>query len=208
MGYRKPTVASPIEAGRFFIHGAHDKENAKAGRINLEVDAGQAFGTGSHGTTKACLLALDELTKGPKPANALDLGTGTGILAMAMTRAFGIPVLASDNDPIAVDVATENARSNAIDHEQIRYLTAEGTDHSVIRTHAPFDLITANILAGPLITMAADIAVILATGGRLILSGLLQTQEAAIERAYLNEGLTVQSRFPIGDWQTLVMTKP
>lgn len=202
----------PIRAGRFFVHTPAFRASRPADGIAFEIDAGLAFGTGHHATTTGCLLVLDRLKRsGANFANILDLGTGTGLLAFAALRLWPTArVAASDVDPIAVEVSRENARINAIrlgrSRGQIELLAAAGIDHPRLRARAPYDLIVANILAGPLIELAATIAVALAPGGRLILAGLLDRQAALLETAYRRHGMMAVTRLP-GEWPVLVMRK-
>ena len=209
-------ILEPIVAGRFVAFGAHDSDNVDDGLIHLLVEAGQAFGTGSHGTTKGCLLALSALDADPEftPKNALDVGTGSGILAMAAARLWDIPVLASDNDPIATETAASTFKANDITARAvtsassgIALVTAEGFDTDAIKDEAPFDVIIANILALPVIEMAPDIAASLSPNGMVILSGLLKTQENDVVAAYKAQGLVVQQSFPIDEWQALLLQR-
>ena len=194
----------PIRAGRFFVAGAHDMHKAPGGSLRLQIEAAQAFGTGSHPTTRGCLLALDALAKRRRIAKALDLGTGSGILAFALARLFPAPVLATDIDPVAVATARENARINLV-HRRTRFITADGLHHPALTARLPHDLIIANILAGPLKRLARPIAAALAPGGTLILSGLLARQEPYVRAAYRAQGLRLRSRLVIDGWATLVL---
>lgn len=197
----------PLSAGRFFIHGQHDRNERRGGGINIELDAGQAFGTGHHGTTLGCLIALDKVLKYQSPQNMLDLGCGTGILAIAAARATSRPVLASDIDPIAVQVTRANAKINNVG-PLINAVTAVGTHHAVLQTRAPYDLIMANILAGPLMKLAPKITPLLTPKGRLILSGLLLHQAARIIARYRTQGLVLVSREELDGWATLTLVHP
>jgi len=194
----------PIRAGRFFVAGAHDMAKAPGGCLRLQIEAAQAFGTGSHPTTKACLLALDALAKRRRIKNALDLGTGSGILSFALARLFARPVLGTDIDRIAVATAKENARINGL-APRARFIAADGLHHPVIKARLPYDLIIANILAGPLKRLARPVTAALAPGGTLILSGLLASQEAYVRAAYRTQGLRLKSRLVIDGWATLVL---
>lgn len=200
---------SPVDAGRFFVFGSHDADKVPAGRVPLQIEATVAFGTGHHGTTLGCLLAYDRLlTAGWRPARVLDVGCGTAVLAMA--AAATLPealVIASDIDRVAVDVAEANVAINGLDG-RIDCLEATGLDHARIAATAPFDVIFANILKGPLIELAPAIATHLATGGRAILSGLLAVQADSVTAAYVAAGMTLNSRDDIGEWSTLVLQKP
>lgn len=202
---------TPIAAGRFYVHPPHHPP--REGTINFCIDAGQAFGTGQHATTLGCLLALDaEAAAGARYRNIVDLGTGTGLLAFAAQAVWPhAQVLATDNDPIAVDVAADNARLNAVPLGDtagaVMLCVADGMDAPAIQARAPFDLIVANILAQPLIDMAPAIAAGLAPGGRLILSGLLGTQANAVAAAYGDAGVGGAVRADHGDWAVLCLRK-
>ena len=194
----------PVRAGRFFVHGSHDAEKLPAGAIPLLVDAGQAFGTGHHETTAGCLEYISDLVKPGVPLNALDIGTGTGVLAIAIAKLARVNVLASDIDPLAVKVTRANARANGV-APFIGAVTAKGFGHQALRARAPYDLIVANILARPLVSLAPSFRTNLRPGGTLILSGLLRTQEAMVRSAMGLQGLKLVSRKPKGDWVTLRM---
>lgn len=197
----------PIRAGRYFIHGSHDRHKARLSAGDIEIDAGQAFGTAHHGTTKGCLLALDHLFKNRQSdryQNILDLGTGTGLLAIAAARVLGRQVLASDIDPISVKVARENAALNTIG-PLVRVVEANGLHHRVLQNNGPYDLLIANILAAPLLAMAPDIKKAMRPRGDLILSGLLRTQSRAIEARYHGQGFTLKKRLPLDEWMTLIL---
>lgn len=199
---------SPVDAGRFFVFGSHDADKVPPGRVPLQIEATVAFGTGHHGTTLGCLLAFDRLlTAGWRPAKVADIGCGTAVLAMA--AAATLPdalVIASDIDRVAVDVAEANVAINNLDG-RVECLEAAGLDHARIHAAAPYDLIFANILKGPLIELAPAISTHLATGGRAILSGLLAVQADSVTSAYVAAGLCLQSRDDIGEWSTLVLQR-
>jgi ribosomal protein L11 methyltransferase len=199
---------SPVDAGRFFVFGSHDADKVPEGRVPLQIEATVAFGTGHHGTTLGCLLAFDRLlTAGVRPAKVTDIGCGTAVLAMA--AAATLPealVIASDIDRVAVDVAEANVAINGLEG-RVECLEAAGLDHARLSAAAPFDLIFANILKGPLIELAPGLARGLATGGRAILSGLLVTQADSVAGAYQSEGLCLQERNDIGEWCTLVLQR-
>lgn len=178
----------PVRAGRFLVHGSHDRDKVRMGDLAIEIDAGQAFGTGHHGTTAGCLEMIESVTRAHTPRNALDLGTGSGVLAIAVAKLKKIPVLATDIDPVAVRVAAENARLNGI-VSGMALETAPGFHSSAFRKHGPFDLIIANILARPLIKMAPQLATHLAPGGDVILSGILAAQRWKVIAAYNGAGL-------------------
>ncbi len=199
---------APVDAGRFFVFGSHDLDKVPPGRVPLQIEATVAFGTGHHGTTLGCLLAFDRLlTAGVRPATVADIGCGTAVLAMA--AAATLPdalVIASDIDRVAVDVAEANVAINGLDG-RVTCLEAAGLDHAQLRAAAPFDVIFANILKGPLIELAPAIAGSLSTGGRTILSGLLVVQADAVTAAYVEAGLCLQSRDDLGEWCTLVLQR-
>jgi ribosomal protein L11 methyltransferase len=198
-----PTVA----AGRFFLYGSHDRDKRRAGGISLEIDAGTAFGTGHHATTQGCLLALDALLKWRKPRRILDVGCGTGVLALAAAKALHAAALASDIDPEAIRVARVNAHVNGV-FSLLNAVVASGLAHPLIRACVPYDLIFANILARPLIGLAQPISRALAPGGTLILSGMTRGQARAILAAYRNRGLIPIDKILRDSWSTLVLTKP
>ncbi|MBN8633373.1 MAG: 50S ribosomal protein L11 methyltransferase [Rhodobacterales bacterium] len=199
---------SPVDAGRFFVFGSHDADKVPAGRVPLQIEATVAFGTGHHGTTLGCLLAFDRLlTAGWRPGRVADVGCGTAVLAMA--AAATLPealVIASDIDRVAVDVAEANVAINGL-AGRVECIEAAGLDHARLRALAPYDLIFANILKGPLIELAPAIATHLATGGRAILSGLLAVQADSVAAAYVASGLILNSRDDIGEWSTLVLQR-
>ncbi len=201
---------APVEAGRFFVFGSHDADRVPTAtdRVPLQIEATVAFGTGHHGTTLGCLLAFDRLlTAGVRPARVADIGCGTAVLAMA--AAATLPealVIASDIDQVAVDVAEANVAINGLSG-RVTCLEAAGLAHDRLRAAAPFDLIFANILKGPLIELAPAIAGSLSTGGRTILSGLLVVQAEAVVAAYVAAGLCLQSRDDLGEWCTLVLQR-
>lgn len=195
---------APVRAGRFVVHGSHDAGCARPNEFAILIDAGMAFGTGHHGTTAGCLEAIANELKRQRFANALDLGSGTGVLAIAIAMAARIPVLASDIDPVADRIAAENARTNGVG-SLVETLTATGFDHRRLGELAPFDLIVANILAGPLQAMAHDLVGHLSPGGTVILSGLLPGQKARILAAYRLQGLRLERATVRDGWLTLVL---
>lgn len=194
----------PFSIGRFFIYPSFHHGGVPKGQTGIQIDPGMAFGTGTHATTRGCLLAIDEIGRAGQPESAIDVGCGSGILAIALTAIARRRVLACDNDPVAVEVTEENARINGVDGRVIA-VQSEGLDNDVIRRRAPFNLIVANILAQPLIELAPSIATALANGGQVVLSGLLTSQAPAVIEAYRAQGITLQKRIEGGDWSTLVM---
>ncbi len=173
----------PVRAGRFIVHGSHDRDKVRVNDIAIEIEAGQAFGTGHHGTTAGCLEMIEQVLRARTIRNALDLGTGSGVLAIAVAKMRPVPVLATDIDPIAIKVAKENARLNGI-VSGMALETAPGFHSDSFRKHGPFDLIIANILARPLIKMAPQLVTHLAPGGTVILSGILASQRWKVMSAY------------------------
>jgi ribosomal protein L11 methyltransferase len=198
----------PVEAGRFFVYGPHDADRVPPGRIALQIEATVAFGTGHHGTTLGCLRAFDRLAEaGFAPARVADIGCGTAVLAMAAAKVLpDARVIASDIDEVAVDVARANAAINGL-ADRLECIEAAGFDHPDLAAAAPFDLIFANILKGPLIELAPAMTAHLAPGGIAILSGLLVVQAEAVTAAYVAEGCTLQTREDIGEWSTLVLKR-
>lgn len=195
-----------FKAGPFFFYGSHFKGKVPKNMIGLEIDAGMAFGTGRHETTRGCLLAVARLAKSRTFRKPLDIGTGTGILAFGIARLCDVHVLAGDNDADAVRVARENAKVNGLSR-QVRILKSDGYRAKVIRDGAPYDLVTANILANPLIELAPDLARVLAKDGRAVLSGLLREQEKDVLAAHEAAGLVLDFRLHLDDWSVLVLKK-
>ena len=197
----------PVEAGRFFVYGSHDADRLPADRIGLLIEAAMAFGTGHHGTTLGCLRALDRLaTGGFHGRNVIDVGCGTAVLGMAAAKLWPETVLATDIDRVAVDVAEANVIANGLSG-RVECLEAMGFDHDLIHTRAPYDLVFANILRGPLIQIAPDMARHTAPGSLAILSGLLTTQAPDVLAAYVTAGFAEVEREEIGDWTTLVLRR-
>ncbi|HET9161406.1 MAG TPA: 50S ribosomal protein L11 methyltransferase, partial [Caulobacteraceae bacterium] len=194
----------PVSVGRFFVYGAHDRGLAPDNTINLRIEAGAAFGTGHHGTTVGCLDAYDRLIKRRRFERVLDVGCGTGVLAIAAARTGAKTVIGTDIDADSVRIANENARLN---HARARFVHADGLDHRRVRQHGPYDLVFANILAGPLITLAPDIRRSLRPGGVAILSGLLRTQARTVTAAYLSRGYRLLERRHRDAWTTLVLKR-
>ena len=198
---------APVRAERFVVHGSHDRDTVRAHEHGILIDAAMAFGTGHHGTTAGCLYMLHQAMKQQRYANALDLGTGTGVLAIAIAKAAHIPVLATDIDPVATAIALGNARLNGVSAD-VSAVRASGFHHRAIAARKPYDLIVANILAGPLQAMARDFARHLAANGRAILSGLLPHQKARIVAAYRVQGLHLLSAHYQDGWMTLEFRRP
>lgn len=194
----------PVRAGRFVVHGAHDRAHLKANSIGVEIEAALAFGTGHHGTTRGCLLALNDLAKRRKPQRVLDIGTGSGVLAIAAARRWRIQIIASDIDPVALHAARSNARLNGV-ASTIMFARATGTRARAIITRSPYQLIFANILLAPLTRLAVPLRKLSAPGTRIVLSGLLTTQANAIVAIYRAQGFVLERRIPLGDWVTLVL---
>ncbi len=194
----------PVRAGRFFVYGAHDKGHVPPGVIPMRIEAGLAFGTGHHETTALCLAVLSDLSKRRRYNNVLDLGCGTGLLAIGAAKLWRQPVMASDIDPVAVEVTRENAVANDV-KPFVTAMMADGPTHPVLFQTAPFDLILANILAGPLTRLAPSIARVMAKGGTLVLSGLLQWQEKLVLSFSRPHGLTLRETRRDGSWSALVL---
>lgn len=203
----------PIRAGRFFVHTPAHRDEVPPGVIAFEIDAGRAFGTGQHETTTGCLIALDRLKAGGAVFGQIaDIGTGTGLLAFAALALWPTArAIASDIDPVAILVAAENAAINRVPvgrgPGRCELVVAAGLDHRRLIVRAPYDLIIANILAGPLIELAADISGALAPGGKLILAGLLDSQAERVAAAYGRRGLRLAGRIDRDEWPTLVLRK-
>jgi ribosomal protein L11 methyltransferase len=197
----------PVRAGRFLVHGAHDRDTVRPNDIGIEIEAGEAFGTGHHGTTAGCLFAIERAIRTRPVRRALDIGTGSGVLAIAIARLAHVPVLASDIDPAATRVATANVRLNQV-HPGVRVVTAAGISGRVFGASGPFDLIVANILAGPLVALAPSIRRALAPGGTVILSGLVPHQQNRVAAAYRAAGLRFARAEQREEWMTLTFTLP
>ena len=195
----------PVRAGRFFVYGAHDAGTVPHGVIPMKIEAGLAFGTGHHETTALCLAVLSDLANKRAFRNVLDLGCGTGLLAIGAAKLWKRSVLASDIDPVAVEVTRDNARANGVG-PLIRAVTADGLTNPILANGAPYDLLIANILAGPLTQLAPSIIKALAPGAMLVLSGLLRNQEALVTSFYRD--LRFIGRRRAGPWSALVLEKP
>ncbi|MEO9631030.1 MAG: 50S ribosomal protein L11 methyltransferase [Sulfitobacter sp.] len=196
---------APVEAGRFFVYGSHDADKVPDDCEPLLIEAAMAFGTGHHGTTLGCLRALDRLAgEGFHGKNVVDIGCGTAVLAMAAARIWPEPVLASDIDEVAVEVAQANVDANNLSG-RVACVEAAGFDHPQLAEAAPFDLVFANILKGPLVALAPDLAGALQPAGYAILSGLLNEQADEVIEIYARSGINLVRRESIGDWTTLTL---
>ena len=195
----------PVRAGRFFVYGAHDQGRIPANAVALRIEAGAAFGTGHHGTTVGCLLAWNDLIKARRFDKVLDVGAGTGVLAIAAARTGARLARGTDIDAPSVRIARENAELNGARAE---FVHASGLGHQRVRSAAPYDLVFANILAPPLVALAQDIRGALRPGGVAILSGLLRTQERRVLAAYRSHGFRLLRRIHRDAWATLVLERP
>ena len=195
----------PVQAGRFFVHGSHDRERAPQHRFVIEIDAGQAFGTAHHATTRGCLLALDVLIKRRLRRSIVDIGTGTGILAIAAAHAVKRKVLASDRDSIAVQIARENAAKNCA-LGSVRVTQGDGFAHPGLRG-VRADLLLANLLERAHRDLAPDYAKHVVPGGTAVLSGLTETQARNIEARTRSFGFVLERRIILDGWATLVITR-
>ncbi|MBW4984637.1 50S ribosomal protein L11 methyltransferase [Mameliella sp. CS4] len=198
---------TPVEAGRFFVYGSHDADKIPDGAEPLLIEAAMAFGTGHHGTTQGCLEALDRLaTEGFQGRNVADIGCGTAVLAMGAARIWPDPVIASDIDEVAVEVAEANVRANDLANK-VTCVVAAGFDSRELHDRAPYDLVFANILKQPLIDLAPDMEKHLAPGGYAILSGILTWQADEVVEVYTAHGMPQLRRDVIGEWVTLTLRK-
>ena len=197
----------PVVAGRFFVYGSHDSDKVPPDCEPLLIEASMAFGTGHHGTTKGCLLALEQLiTDGFKAKNVIDVGCGTAVLAMAAARIFSANVIASDIDSVAYSVAKMNILANGLDRN-IQCFEASGFAHEQIKTKNPFDLIFANILLAPLLAIATDISKYSLSGGYVVLSGILSEQAELVVNKYTGVGFSLSNQIEIGEWVTIIFRK-
>lgn len=194
----------PVREGRFFVYGMHDKGQVPASAVALRIEAGAAFGTGHHGTTAGCLKAYDDLLKSRRFDRVLDVGCGTGVLAIAAARTGSKIAVGTDIDGPSVRIANENARENAAN---ARFVHASGLNDRLVRQDGPYDLVFANILAPPLVALSHDIKLALKPGGIAILSGLLRTQERRVKAAYLSKGFRVMRSIHRDAWATLVLQR-
>jgi ribosomal protein L11 methyltransferase len=197
----------PVRAGRFLVHGAHDRARIRPNDISIEIEAALAFGTGHHGTTRGCLLALDDLAKRRRPARVLDLGTGSGVLAIAAAKMLHARVTAGDIDRVAVEAARGNARLNRAG-AAIAFARAAGVNTRAIARGAPYDLIFANILLGPLLRLAVPLSRLAGPSARIVLSGLLPGHTNPVLAIYRAQGLMLERRIRLEGWVTLVLKRP
>ena len=196
----------PVSAGGFYVYGGHETANPPAGMIAMRIEAAEAFGTGHHETTTGCLEAIGQTLKTRRVRTMLDVGTGTGVLAIALAKRTHLPVIASDIDPIATRTTIENARDNGAG-TLVKAVTAPGLKHPMILRGAPYDLIVANILAGPLAELAPAIGRAAARRATIILSGILRTQAMKVINAYAGQNMVLRRRLDRGEWTTLVLAK-
>lgn len=208
-------LLSPVRAGRFLVFGSHDADKADTDLINLQIDAGQAFGTGKHETTAACLSLLDQLADTVEPKSVLDIGTGSAVLALAAAKVWpAASITATDIDPIAIEVSVENCAVNKVATRKITskdpaiaLVVADGLNDPLLTEEQPYSVAFANILAGPLINMAPSISNSVVRGGHLILSGLLITQKQDVLEAYQRCGMTIETECLSGEWAALQLRK-
>jgi ribosomal protein L11 methyltransferase len=199
------TGLSPVRAGGFIVHGSHDRHRIMISPRAIEIDAGRAFGTAHHGTTRGCLIAIDRLCRRESFNRVLDLGSGSGVLAIAAARRLGCKVTAVDIDPIATMVARQNCRNNRVG-ASVRTSTGDGTRPAQIYTR-PYGLVVANILAGPLIKLSSRLRELTMPGGYVILSGLLNSQAREVIAAYRARGFSFEDRIECDDWSTITMRR-
>jgi ribosomal protein L11 methyltransferase len=197
---------APVTAGGFYVYGSHEAAPVPAGLTGIRIDAAEAFGTGHHETTTGCLEAIDRTLKRKRPRAPLDVGTGTGVLAIALAKRLRTPIMASDIDPVAVKTAADNARDNGVGR-QVYVVEATGLDHHAIAGNAPYDLIVANILAGPLQQLAPAVGRSAAHGATIILSGILNAQAARVIAAYVRQSMVLRQRITKKEWTTLLLEK-
>lgn len=197
----------PVQAGSFWIHGSHSRRAIPADAATLEIEASMAFGTGHHPTTAACMAVLQDIADSERPVDAVaDIGCGTGILAMAAARTWDAAVVATDSDPVAVEVATANIKCNSLSN-QVVCAVAEGFGHEAHRQTAPYDLVFANIMLGPLLSLAGEFRRFVKDGGMAVLSGLLECQSRKAAEAYAGAGFEVAGARNDGEWATLSLVR-
>jgi ribosomal protein L11 methyltransferase len=196
----------PVRAGRFLLHGAHDRGAAAANDFAIEIEAALAFGTGHHGSTRGCLFMLDAVARRRRPAAILDLGTGSGVLAIAAAKLFKRTIRAGDLDPVCVKTALANAKRNHV-ASFVRPVLAQGAAHPVLRQGGPYDLVLANILARPLRHLAPQIARLTAPRAEIILSGLIAPDVPGVVGAYQRQGMALARRLAVDGWVTLLMQR-
>jgi len=196
----------PVRAGRFVVHGAHERARIPSNAIAIEIEAALAFGTGHHGSTRGCLLALDALAKRGRVGCVLDIGTGSGVLAIAAAKVFRTRVTASDIDPVAVHATRANARLNRV-APKVTFVHAAGANARAITARAPYDLIFANILLGPIMRLALPLTRLTAPGAYVVLSGLLPAQANAVLAITRAQGLALARRITLEGWVTLVLVR-
>lgn len=197
---------APVIAGGFYVYGSHSTDTIPGGLTPMRIEAAQAFGTGHHETTTGCLEAIEAVLKKRTPSRMIDIGTGTGVLAIALAKRVDAKILATDIDPIAVTTTIENARDNGVG-DQLDAIEATGLDHAEIAARAPYDLVVANILAGPLTELAPGVGGITQQSGIAILSGILNTQANGVIEAYEAAGFALEDHLKRKDWTTLVLRK-
>jgi ribosomal protein L11 methyltransferase len=196
-----------VHAGPFVVAGWHELAHLEGGKIPVWIEAGPAFGTGHHGTTKGCLQSLARELRRRRPRHVLDIGTGSGVLALAAVKSGASFALGTDIDAESIRIARENAKNNRAGR-RLKLLHARSAGHNAIRAGAPYDLVLANILARPLVGLAPEIAKLVAKGGRVILSGLLVHQEPQVRSAYSGHGLVLTHRRRLNGWSTLTYARP
>ena len=197
----------PVRVGRFVIHGAHDRGKVKPNQIGIEIEAALAFGTGHHGTTQGCLAAIERALRSQRPLRVLDIGTGTGVLAIAAARVLKRQVIAGEIDPLAVLAAVANARANRAG-ALVRAIRADGVRHAAIRAGARYDFVLANILLGPLTRLARPVRALTAPGATIVLSGLMPDQANAARAAWCAQGFVLRRTQTIENWTTLTLARP
>ena len=196
----------PIHVGPYFVHGSHITKLPPPDSIAIRIDAGMAFGTGNHETTRGCLRAIEQLYAEDGPRKPVDVGTGSGILAIALAKRFGVHIVAGDNDPVAIEVAVANSRINGVS-DNISFHVSEGLSNAVIQASIPFDLVIANIVANPLIEMTGEISQAIAPEGHVILSGILSEQAEEVLNRYQQHGFAFDDRVIENEWETLILSK-